>query len=217
MSTLEEKIGYRFQEKERLMQALRHSSYANEIGEESYERLEFLGDSILGMIVAEFLFEKRPRLTEGELTRSRAALVCEESLVEVADRLGLGKEILLGRGEQARGARVSIRADVVEAILAAVYLDGGMVPAKQMVTQYILSKNPSDYSPNRDFKTALQEEVQKTPGGVVKYELVKDEGPDHAKIFFVEVFVGEKSMGEGTGKSKKEAEQQAAKIALSKL
>lgn len=213
MGKLEERLGYRFQNPTLLRNALTHSSYANEHSVSSYERLEFLGDSILGMFVAEFLYENYPKLSEGELTRTRASLVCEDALVSVAEDLRLGTEIYLGKGEIARGARPSIRADVVEAILAAIYLDGGISPAKKMVSTYILSKNPSEFSGIKDFKTALQELIQQRPKQALSYQLLEERGPDHQKEFEVAVSVNEKTLGHGVGKSKKEAEQQAAKTA----
>lgn len=213
MTNLEEKLGYHFQNPDLLRTALSHSSYANEHHLQSYERFEFLGDSILGMFVAEFLFTHFPKLSEGNLTRTRARLVCEEALVEVAHDLGLSQEIQLGRGELIHGARPSICADVVEALLAAIYLDGGVDEARQFVTTFILSRNPEKYSGVKDFKSALQELVQKRTNQNLNYQLVDQRGPDHMKEFEVEVFVNDQSMGKGIGRSKKEAEQQAAKTA----
>lgn len=217
MGKLEVRLGYQFQNPTLLKNALTHSSFANEHNIPSYERLEFLGDSILGMFVAEFLYQNYPKLSEGELTRTRAALVCEEALVSVAADLKLGTEIYLGKGEIARGARPSIRADVVEAILAAIYLDGGFEPAKKMVTTFILSKNPAQFSVIKDFKTALQELVQQKPNQILSYELLDEYGPDHQKEFQVAVLVNDQQKGTGVGKSKKEAEQQAAKTAYYSL
>lgn len=217
MGKLEEKLGYRFQNTKLLKLALTHSSYANEHGIQSYERLEFLGDSILGMFVADFLYQNYPKLSEGELTRTRASLVCEDALVAVAEDLSLSQEIYLGKGEIARGARPSICADVVEAILAAIYLDGGMDEAKAMVTAFILSKNPNQYSAIKDFKTALQELVQQKPNQLLSYQLLDQRGPDHQKEFEVAVAVNDEILGHGTGRSKKEAEQQAAKTAYFSL
>lgn len=217
MGKLEKKLGYQFQNPALLKTALTHSSFANEKGIPSYERLEFMGDSILGMFVAEFLYENYPKLSEGELTRTRAALVCEDALVSVAEDLALGEEIFLGKGEIARGARPSIRADVVEAILAAIYLDGGFTPAKKMVTTFILSKKPSQFSGIKDFKTALQELVQEKPNQILSYQLLAERGPDHQKEFEVEVTINDTVMGQGVGRSKKEAEQQAAKAAYTSL
>lgn len=217
MVDIEEKIGYTFQNPSLLEQALTHSSFANEHSVESYERLEFLGDAILGMVVAEYLFHTHPKMPEGELTRTRSSLVCEDSLVEVSDRLGFGDAIRLGKGEIGQGARRSIRADVVEAVLAALYLDGGISPAKMLISTEILSKKSTSPRANRDSKTLLQEWVQRKPNAKISYDLVREEGPDHQKIFFVEVSVNGKISGQGNGKSKKEAEQKAAEIALNSL
>ena len=221
MKTLEEKLGYTFRDPALLENALTHSSCANESrGKlQSNERLEFLGDSILGMVVAEHLFRNHPNLPEGELTRTRAALVCEESLVEVAQALGLGDYLKLGKGEEAGGGRnrPSIRADAVEAVLAAVYLDGGIGSARKIIQKYILSREVAGLTKPRDYKTALQELVQRESGQVLAYRLTGEEGPDHNKRFFVEVTLNGKSVGQGSGRSKKEAEQMSAKAAIELL
>ncbi|MBP3521941.1 MAG: ribonuclease III, partial [Oscillospiraceae bacterium] len=190
MENLETKLGYSFRDRKLLENALTHSSYANEnkspMG--SNERLEFLGDSVLGMVTADFLFRRHPDLPEGDLTRIRAALVCEDSLAEVADRLDLGAYLRLGKGEAAGGGRerISIRADAVEAILAAVYLDGGLEEARGLISRLILDWE-EEKSVHRDYKTALQELVQREAGQVLTYRLVGESGPDHAKKFTVEV------------------------------
>lgn len=221
MKTLEEKLGYTFRDPALLENALTHSSCANESrGKlQSNERLEFLGDSILGMVVAEHLFRNHPNLPEGELTRTRAALVCEESLVEVAQALGLGDYLKLGKGEEAGGGRnrPSIRADAVEAVLAAVYLDGGIGSARKIIQKYILSKEIAGMKAVRDYKTALQELVQRESGQVLKYCLTGESGPDHNKRFFVDVQLNGVAVGSGEGRSKKEAEQMAAKAAIENL
>ena len=220
METLEAKLGYHFKDRALLENALTHSSYANEnrgaLG--SNERLEFLGDSVLGMVTADFLFKEHPDLPEGDLTRTRAALVCEESLVEVADLLDLGVYLKLGRGEEAGGGRErpSIRADAVEAVLAAVYLDGGLVEARKIIQRFILDKE-TEKSASRDYKTTLQELVQRESGQVLTYRLTGESGPDHAKVFSVEVDLNGQKVGEGTGHSKKEAEQMAARAAIARL
>jgi len=206
MKQLEERLGYLFHDRSLLENALTHSSYANENkqkGEASNERLEFLGDSVLGMVVADHLFRSHPDMPEGELTRTRAALVCEESLVEVARKLELGQYLKLGRGEDAGGGRKrpSIQADAVEAVIAAVYLDGGIGSARKF----------------RDYKTALQELVQRESGQVLSYRLTGESGPDHAKVFRVEVDLNGTPAGKGEGRSKKEAEQSAAKAAIAHL
>ena len=222
MKQLEERLGYLFHDRSLLENALTHSSYANENkqkGEASNERLEFLGDSVLGMVVADHLFRSHPDMPEGELTRTRAALVCEESLVEVAQALGLGEYLKLGKGEEAGGGRhrPSIQADAVEAVLAAVYLDGGIGSARKIVQQYILCREVEGLTSPRDYKTALQELVQRESGQVLAYQLVGEEGPDHDKRFFVEVDLNGTPVGSGQGRSKKEAEQMAAKAAIGKL
>lgn len=220
METLEAKLGYTFRNRALLENALTHSSYANEnhspMG--SNERLEFLGDSVLGMVTADFLYKEHPDEPEGDLTRTRAALVCEDSLVEVADLLDLGTYLKLGRGEASGGGRErpSIRADAVEAVLAAVYLDGGLAEARKIIQRFILDKE-TEKSASRDYKTALQELVQRESGQVLSYRLIGSKGPDHAKIFSVEVDLNGRAVGAGTGHSKKEAEQMAAKAAICKL
>ena len=210
METLETKLGYTFHDRALLENALTHSSFANEnhSPDGSNERLEFLGDSILGMVTAEFLYRTHPDLPEGDLTRKRAALVREESLVEVADRLDLGAYLRLGKGEDQGGGRErpSIRADAVEAVLAAVFLDGGLAEAKRIVQRFILDKEAEKVA-SQDYKTALQERV-------LTYRLTGESGPDHAKVFTVAVELNGRSVGEGRGHSKKEAEQLAAKAAM---
>ena len=222
MKTLEEKIGYAFRDRTLLENALTHSSYANEHrdkGMPSNERLEFLGDSILGLVVADHLYRNRPDLPEGDLTRIRAALVCEGSLVEVAKSLDLGSYLKLGRGEESGGGRKrpSIQADAVEAMLAAVYLDGGIGQARKLIHNLILNQEREKIANGRDFKTALQELVQRDSGQVLSYRLVGESGPDHAKCFSMEVLLNGQPIGAGEGRSKKEAEQAAAKAAVGKL
>ena len=211
MKSLEEKLGYTFQDKSLLENALTHSSCANESKGRlhSNERLEFLGDSILGMVVAEHLYRNHPDLPEGELTRTR----------EVAHDLGLGDYLKLGKGEEAGGGRTrpSIRADAVEAVLAAVYLDGGIGSARKIIQKYILSREIEGLNSQRDYKTALQELIQRESGQSLKYRLTGSEGPDHDKRFFVEVDLNGQPVGAGKGRSKKEAEQMAAKAAIAKL
>lgn len=217
---LETKLKYRFHNPSLLSLALNHSSYANENrfrSIQSNERLEFLGDSILGMITAEFLYHSHPEMPEGELTRLRAALVCEQSLVTVAQSLGLGAYLKLGRGEEAGGGRQrhSILADAVEAVFAAVYLDGGFEAVRPIIYREILDKAEQG-SPEavRDYKTTLQELVQRENGQSLCYRLVEESGPDHDKTFLVDVLLNEQKVGEGKGHSKKEAEQAAASAAI---
>ena len=221
MKTLEEKIGYTFRDRSLLENALTHSSYANEhraAGVPSNERLEFLGDSILGLVVADHLYRTRPDLPEGDLTRTRAALVCEGSLAEVAGLLDLGSYLKLGKGEEAGGgrSRPSIVADAVEAVIAAIYLDGGIGSARKVIRRFILDRE-EEKGTSRDYKTALQELVQRESGQVLSYRLTGSSGPDHAKVFSVEVDLNGAPVGAGQGRSKKEAEQNAAKAAIEAL
>ena len=221
MKTLQNKLGYTFRDQSLLIHALTHSSYANEHraeGASSNERLEFLGDSVLGMVVADHLFRAHPDMPEGELTRTRAALVCEGSLHEVARSLGLGRCLRLGKGEDAGGgrSRPSILADATEAMFAAVYLDGGMEPARDIIRRFILDKE-REKAVDRDYKTALQEYVQRTPGQAITYRLVDEIGPDHARVFVMEVCVDGQGAGQGRGRTKKEAEQMAAMAAMEQL
>lgn len=222
MKRLEEILGYTFTDKSLLENALTHSSYANENRSGravSNERLEFLGDSVLGMITAEYLYRTHPDLPEGELTRTRAALVCEGSLHEVAKVWGLGQHLRLGRGEESGGGRerTSILADAVEAVLAAMYLDGGIGTVRKTIHKFILSGENRAENANRDYKTALQEWVQRESGQVLAYRLTGESGPDHAKIFEVEVTLNGDVIGRGQGRSKKEAERNAARAGLEKL
>ena len=221
MESLEKKLGYTFRDRSLLSEALNHSSYANEHRSaevSSNERLEFLGDSVLGFVTAEFLFKTYGKLPEGDLTRIRAALVCEQSLYEVAKFLGLGQYLKLGKGEEAGGGRQrqSILADATEAVFAAVYLDGGMERVRELICRVLLSRAPAAEE-RRDYKTTLQELVQRESGQVLGYQLIGSEGPDHAKIFSVEVDLNGQPIGQGKGRSKKEAEQMAAKAGMEKL
>ena len=222
MEGLEQKLSYRFRDRKLLDEALSHSSYVNEhrgSGIFSNERLEFLGDSILGLVVADHLYRTRPDLPEGDLTRIRAALVCEGSLVQVAKSLDLGSYLKLGKGEAHGGgrARPSIQADAVEAMLAAVYLDGGIGQARKLIHDLVLTDEKEKTAAGRDFKTALQELVQRESGQVLAYRLTGESGPDHAKTFCMEVQLNGKTIGAGQGRSKKEAEQAAAKAAVASL
>ena len=220
-SAFEERLGYTFKNKALLANALTHSSYANEHrreGKTSNERLEFLGDAILGLVVAEHLYAEHPDKPEGELTKLRAELVCEKSLAEVASRLRLGEVLRLGHGESHGGGshRPSMLADAVEAVLAASYLDGGMEVPKDIITRFILQKEPS-VSGNQDYKTRFQELVQRSRDQVISYTLVGQSGPDHNKSFSVEVSLNGDVVGTGTGSSKKRAEQDAAREAIARL
>ncbi len=224
MRTLEERLGYTFRDRKRLEGALYHSSYANEhrsLGINSNERLEFLGDAVLGLVTADYLFRKHPDLPEGDLTRIRAALVCEESLHEVAQSLDLGSYLKLGKGEEAGGGRqrASILADATESVFAAVYLDGGLEAARALIHRVLLDKErETDVEERRrDYKTELQELVQRKSDQVLRYELTGSSGPDHAKEFAFRVTLNGVTVGEGMGRSKKEAEQSAACAALAHL
>ena len=221
---LEEAIGYRFRNISLLQNALTHSSYANERWRNSLasnERLEFLGDSILGMIVAEHLYRNFPDRPEGELTRIRADLVCEKTLAKVANQVSLGQYLQLGHGEEQGGGRTrdSILADAVESVIAASYLDGGFEPPLAFIRRFILCDIPETTTSlhNTDYKTTLQELVQQKKDQALTYVLTGESGPDHNKEFWVEVLLNGTVIGKGTGRSKKRAEQDAARIALEAL
>ena len=219
---LETAIGYRFRNIQLLQNALTHSSYANERWHNSLlsnERLEFLGDSVLGMLVAEYLFRTFPDRPEGELTRMRADMVCEQTLAAAANRIGLGQHLLLGHGEEQGGgrARNSILADAMESVIAACFLDGGISAALKVVQQFILVEVPVTRLHNVDYKTQLQELVQQKKNQVLTYTLVGESGPDHDKQFEVEVRLNGNVVGSGSGSSKKRAEQMAACAAIEKL
>ena len=219
MKSLEEKLFYRFKNKNLLKNALTHSSYANEVrsGLSSNERLEFLGDSVLSVIVSNYIYKQYPKMPEGELTKLRSSLVCEKSLCAFARELKLGEFLLLGKGEDNNGGRErdSILADAFEAVLAAIYLDGGMESAVEHIMRFILRELQNhDEDGFRDYKTMLQEIIQRNPEESVVYILADETGPDHDKIFTVEVHLNSNIIGAGTGRSKKQAEQMAAKQAL---
>ena len=219
---LETAVGYRFQNITLLQNALTHSSYANERWHNSLasnERLEFLGDSILGMVVADYLYHHFQDRPEGDLTRMRADMVCEKTLAAVANRLNLGQHLLLGNGEEQSGGRKreSILADAVESIIAASFLDGGMEAAKGIIQRFILCDVPVTKLHNVDYKTTLQEQVQQKKNQVQTYHLTGETGPDHDKQFMVEVRLNDRVVGTGVGSSKKRAEQDAAHGALQAL
>ena len=219
---LETAIGYRFKNITLLQNALAHSSYANERWHDSLksnERLEFLGDSVLGMVVAEYLYRNFPDRPEGELTRMSADMVCEGALARIAKRISLGQHLLLGHGEEQGGGRDrnSILADAVESVIAACFLDGGMEAARNFINTFVLEDVPVRKLRNADYKTALQELVQQKKNQVLSYELLGEEGPDHNKTFRVAVLLNGKAVGEGSGPSKKRAEQDAARAAIEEL
>ena len=222
INELETAIGYQFRNITLLQNALSHSSYANERWHDSLksnERLEFLGDSVLGMLVADYLYRNFPNRPEGELTRMRADMVCEKTLATVANTLDLGRHLMLGRGEELGGGRKreSILADAVESVIAACYLDGGMEAAVQFIQKFILVNVPLTKLKNADYKTALQELVQQKKNQVIAYNLVGESGPDHDKEFRVELTINGEVAGIGVGSSKKRAEQAAAQAAIELL
>ena len=219
---LEEGLGYTFSNKALLENALTHSSYANENRERHLpdnERLEFLGDSILGFVVAEYLYRNFPDKPEGELTRIRADLVCERNLAEAAATIELGSYLLLGHGEEQGGGRKrdSIVSDAMESVIAASFMDGGFAAAKEIIDRLILSNIPKGRPRNFDYKTAFQELVQRKKDQQIHYELTGESGPDHDKHFEVEVLLNGRAVGRGVGSSKKRAEQAAAEAAIEAL
>jgi len=223
MTELEKRLGHVFHDRALLETALTHSSYANENrsqGTVCNERLEFLGDSVLGVTVADYLYRRYGTMPEGRMTRLRSELVCEQSLYQVARKLELGRFLRLGKGEEHNGGRErpSILSDAVEALIAAMYLDGGMAAASEFIHRCLLAElgsvEPECFT---DYKTALQELVQRQSGQVLSYELIDEQGPDHAKVFTVRVLLNGETIGRGEGRTKKEAEQIAAHNALGEL
>ena len=222
LKDLEAVIGYKFHNISLLQNALTHSSYANERWHNSLlsnERLEFLGDSVLGMLVAEYLFRNFPNRPEGELTRMRADMVCEKTLASVAARIHLGDHLMLGHGEEQGGGRSrdSILADAVESVIAACFLDGGIEAAQKFIRTFILVEVPVSQMHNTDYKTKLQELVQQKKNQVLSYTLTGESGPDHDKHFTVAVSLNGGMVGQGEGRSKKRAEQEAARAAIRNL
>ena len=218
---LEQKIGYKFRDFSLLERAMMHSSYTNERHLPKYqcnERLEFLGDAVLELVSSEFLFKGSPKMPEGELTKTRASMVCEPSLALCARDIDLGSYLLLGKGEEATGGRMrdSVTSDAMEALIGAVYLDGGFTSAKEFIHRFVLT-DLEDKKLFYDSKTILQEMVQAEKLGTITYRLVKTEGPDHNKSFHTEVLIGDKVSGKGAGRSKKASEQQAAYEAILRL
>ena len=221
MKELEEKIGYTFRDPALLQTAMMHSSYTNENHIPKHrcnERLEFLGDAVLELVSSEFLFRKSPKMPEGRLTRLRASMVCESSLAMCAADIGLGEYLYLGKGEEATGGRQrdSVTSDAMEALIGAVYLDGGFTNAKEFIHRFVLT-DLEDKQLFYDSKTILQEIVQADGNGRVSYRLTGEEGPDHDKSFCVEVKIGDAVFGSGKGRTKKAAEQQAAYQAILEL
>ncbi len=219
MKDLQEAIGYSFNDLSLLTEALTHSSYAHEQHKNMKynERLEFLGDAVLSIVVSDYIYNHCPNLPEGELTKLRASLVCEKSLFDFAKQINLGDYLRLSNGERRNGGanRPSIVSDAFEALIAAIYLDGGMEPAKKHILRFVIPEIENHKNNSfKDYKTALQEIIQKNPGERLEYRLVGSSGPDHNKHFKVEVLLNSNVIGHGGGRSKKEAEQQAAREAL---
>ena len=220
LKELEKKTGYTFRDFSLLKQAMMHSSYTNEKHLPKYrcnERLEFLGDAVLELVSSEYLFKESPHTPEGELTKTRASMVCEPSLALCARDIGLGDYLLLGKGEEATGGRErdSVTSDAMEALIGAVYLDGGFTSAKEFIRRFILT-DLEDKKLFYDSKTILQEMVQAKKKGEITYHLVSEQGPDHNKSFEVEVQIKGTGYGRGAGRTKKAAEQQAAYQAILK-
>lgn len=214
MKMFENNIKYTFKNKSLLELALTHSSYANEsrVHIEYNERLEFLGDAVLQLVTSEKLYKENPNMPEGKMSKQRAALVCEDALANYSKQIDMGRFLLLGKGEENTGGRErpSILADAFEAVIGAIFLDGGIDNAKKFILRFLDDKGLH----LQDYKTLLQEIIQKNPGERLSYVVVAEDGPDHNKSFTVEVKLNSNSIGTGFGKSKKAAEQQAAKEAL---
>ncbi|MCQ2500485.1 MAG: ribonuclease III [Lachnospiraceae bacterium] len=218
LKELEGRLGYRFKDFNWLHRAMRHSSYTNEHHMnrlECNERLEFLGDAVLEMVSSEFLYDRYPDMTEGQLSKMRASLVCEPTLAYDARELDLGSYLLLGKGEEQTGGRKrdSIVSDAVEATIGAIYKDGGLEPARAFILKFILN-DVENKQLFHDSKTILQEKIQQTSGSVLEYVIVDEQGPDHDKCFIAEVRLNGTMIGQGKGRTKKAAEQQAAYQAL---
>lgn len=221
LGDLEKILGYTFQDQNTLRLALTHSSYANELRERKAdynERLEFLGDSVLGIVISEYVYANNPDFKEGELTKMRSKIVCESTLAEVASEIALGEYMLFGKGEALTGGRTrrSILADAFEALIAALYLDGGFDVVKSIIFNLMAEKIEMAEKGLivDDYKTHLQELVQMNKDNRIKYELLEETGPDHRKSFRTAVKINQKIVGIGEGRSKKESEQEAAKMAL---
>ncbi|MBQ6215214.1 MAG: ribonuclease III [Oscillospiraceae bacterium] len=222
MKSFEDVISYRFNNKSLLETALTHSSFVNEnrkYATEDYQRLEFLGDSVLGFLTAEYLYSKE-NITEGIMTRMRSELVSEKALYEVAKAIDLGKYIRIGKGEEHMGGRErpSVLSDIVESVTAAIYLDSGMDAAKDFVMRFVLNDvHMASAEVSDDYKSALQELIQHDPSNILSYELIEEKGPDHSKTFTFAALLNGEVVGTGSGSTKKSAEQAAARNALEKL
>lgn len=221
MEKLKKVIGYDYKNEELLNHALTHSSYANEHNTEDNERLEFLGDSVLSIVISDYIFKRMKKRTEGDLSKFRAAIVCEQSLAEVAEKIHLNEYILLGKGEEMTGGRErpSIISDAFEAVIASIYLDGGIEAARKWILDLMMDQIDAVLAGQKmkDYKTALQEKVQKGNTGKVTYKTIGESGEDHNKMFEVNVMIDGIVKASGMGRSKKDAEQHAAKAALNKI
>lgn len=221
LNELEKKIGYRFRDFSYLEHAMSHSSYCNEQKMNrlnNNERLEFLGDAVLELVTSEYLYMNYPKMPEGEATRKRASMVCEQTLALCAKEINLGNYLFLGKGEELTGGRerASVTSDALEALIGAIYLDGGFTSAKEFVEKFVLN-GIEEKQLFFDSKTIFQEMMQSITTEPIHYKMVGEEGPDHCKTFTIELFVGEQSAGIGSGKSKKAAEQAAAYDAIKKI
>ena len=218
MQAFEKNLGYEFKNRELIVTALTHTSYAHERQVESYERLEFLGDAVLQLLTSKYIYKNYPDFPEGKMSRMRANIVCEATLSQIAKKLMIGEFARLGKGEELTGGRerASILADMVEATLAAIYLDGGLEKAQEVIFDAYghIIESAAKGLLNSDYKTALQEELQKAGSVTIEYLPVKEEGPAHAKIFTMAVSMNNKILGTGSGRTKQEAQQMAAKDAL---
>lgn len=220
---LQDKLGVQFSNEKLLIQAFTHSSYVNEHRKRPYEdneRLEFLGDAVLELTVSQFLYKKYPTMSEGELTKLRAAIVCEPSLVAFANELSFGENVLLGKGEEMTGGRTrpALLADVFEAFVGALFLDKGIEVAIQFLEKQVFPKiDAGAFSHVMDFKSQLQEFIQRDGSGIIEYKILQENGPAHSKEFVSQVLLNGAEIGIGSGRSKKEAEQHAASMAIQKL
>ncbi|MCX7749782.1 MAG: ribonuclease III [Clostridia bacterium] len=220
---LEKTIAYSFHNKENLVLALTHSSYANESKNariQSNERLEFLGDAVLNIVISEYIYRNHSNLSEGEMTKVRSYIVCEPSLMRCSENIKVGGFLLLGKGEEQTGGRkrISILSDAFEALIGAIYIDGGFEKAKDFIMNQMqqIIKDSVNGLLAMDYKTQLQEVIQRDGDSKIVYEIIEEKGPDHNKLFVSQIKIGETIMGTGEGKSKKEAEQNAAKLVLQK-
>ena len=224
IKSIENTIGYCYKDKNNLILAITHSSYAYEKKNEklcSNERMEFLGDAVLNIAISEYIYSNHSHLSEGEMTKTRASIVCEGSLMNCANSIELGKYILLGRGEETTGGRTrtSVLSDAFEALIGSIYLDGGLAPAKNFIYSIMheIITNAISGISVIDYKTQLQELAQKSIDQKIQYETLEEKGPDHFKFFIVQVKVADRVLGKGEGRSKKEAEQNAARIAIGRM